>query len=133
MKIGDKIEFCYLDTIRVGRVVDIVAQFSAKENKIIETFVYLKDDDGNLGCYSLIDMDDIDILKKIHDSNGKELDPGDFVQFSLKDKKGTYYWGEITYDCDGDYVIEVLYPKSKEGETYPIDKCEIVLVSKHND
>lgn len=133
MKVGDKIEFCYLESIRVGRVVDIVAHYSAKENKVIATFVYVKDDDGEIATYALDEMEEIDILKKIYDSNGKELDPEDFVQFSLIDKKGTYLWGEITYGCNGDYVVETLYPKSKEGEEYPVEQCEIVLVSKHND
>lgn len=132
LKIGDKVEFVYSDeTNRIGKIADIVTHFSAKLNKTIETFIWIDEDDGTM-IYPLSELEEIKILKKVYDSNGREVEIGDFVQFSPVDYKN-YVWGKIIFGTDADYAIEVLYPKSMEGKIYSTDGHGVVILSKYSD
>lgn len=132
LTIGDRIEFVYSDEVtRIGKIVDIVIHFSTKKNKVVETFIWIDEDDGIMP-YALSEMDDIDILKIGHDHYGRQLDVGDFVQYSPVDYKN-HVWGKIIHTADDGYAIKVLHPESRAGKIYSIDGREVIILSKYRD
>lgn len=132
LKIGDDIEFSYLDAVRVGKIVDIVKHFSTKENEVIETFIFLKDNDGNITPYELREMEDIDVLKDERDWAGRIISAGDFVQFKPKDREQPV-WGVIDFGTDGRYCVDVHYPLSMQDKSYSLDDGKVYILSKYDD